>query len=70
MNPILQALNNSSQQMFNGTADDAKRQVLSMISGMSPQQRTNFNKMLPLISKIAQSKGVDTSELSELQSRM
>ncbi len=69
MNPILQALN-SQTRVFNGTAEDAKKQVLGMISQMTPQQRTNFNKMLPIIGKVAQSKGVDTSALAELQSGM
>ena len=67
-NPILQALNR--QPMFNGTADDAKKQVLGMISNMTPEQRTNFNKMLPIIGKIAQGRGVDVSPLSQLQSGM
>lgn len=67
MNPILQSLN---RPMFNGSADDAKKQVLRMISNMNPQQRTNFNRMLPIISKVAAAKGVDTSALSELQTRM
>lgn len=67
MNPILQSLNRPT---FNRSADDAKKQVLRMISNMSPQQRTNFNRMLPIISKIAQGKGVDVSPLSELQSGM
>lgn len=67
MNPILQSLNRPT---FNRSADDAKKQVLRMISNMSPQQRTNFNRMLPIISKVAAAKGVDTSALSELQTRM
>lgn len=70
MNPVLQALNNSNFRPFNGTAEDAKKQVLGMINQMNPQQRTNFNRMLPIISKVAAAKGVDTSALSELQTRM
>ena len=55
---------------FNGSTEDAKRQVLGMISNMTPEQRTNFNRVLPIIEKVAQSRGVDTSALSELQSGM
>ena len=68
MNPILQALNNQTQ--FNGTVEDAKNRVIRMIESMTPQQKTSFSKILPLIGSIARSKGVDTSALSELQSGM
>lgn len=76
MNPILSALNlfNSNQApvrpTFNGTPEDAKNKVLSMIDSMNPQQKASFSKMLPVIGRIAQAKGVDTSALAELQSRM
>lgn len=67
MNPILQAIN---QPMFNGTPQDAKAKVMSIIDSMNPTQRANFSKMLPVIERIAHGKGVDTTAISELQSRM
>lgn len=67
MNPILQALNG---RMLNNRQTDPKAQVMAIIDNMSPAQRANFNKMLPVIERIAQAKGVDTSALTELQSRM
>ena len=77
MNPILQALNYRSQQrqqsqipQFNGTAAEAKQQVLSMIGTMSPQQKSAFAQMLPTIGRVAAAQGVDISALSELQARM
>ena len=76
MNPILAALNLRSQPnrqqatQFNGTAQDAKSKVLSMVDNMSQQQKAAFAKMLPAIGRAAQAKGVDTSALSELQARM
>lgn len=48
----------------------AKNQVLSMIQNMNPTQKALFNKALPTIERVARAKGIDTSELSELQSRM
>lgn len=68
MNPILQSLNQPFR--FNGSAEDAKKQVLGMISNMTPEQRSNFGRVLPIIEKVAHAKGVDTSALSELQSGM
>lgn len=66
MNPILQTL---SQHQFN-SPQDAKSQVLSIVDSMTQAQKATFSKMLPVISKVAQAKGVDVSALAELQSRM
>lgn len=68
MNPILQALN--GRMLNNSQPTDPKAQVMAIIDNMNPAQRANFNKMLPVIERIAKSKGVDTSALTELQSRM
>ncbi len=67
MNPILQALNQPSQQ-FN--PQDAKAKVMSIVGNMNPAQRASFGKMLPVIERIARGKGVDTAALSELQARV
>lgn len=74
MNPILQMLNRNqpapNQQINNMDPAQAKNQVLNIIRNMNPAQKAMLNKALPTIERVARAKGIDTSELSELQSRM